>query len=925
MQETKTVYIYAEKWIKCFRAFDKEYGAAHDKGKYDDLLDGLRSGQGYKRPPWAATYLYFVFRSPLFFDLSDIAPGTKILKASLVMSTDRLLQYPGHFDVIITSGMPTYPHYDPVPEDYDLGHYSGNGGSISTTDIPDAPEWRKIALNSTGMRWVEENTGGMAKFLLISSDDLHRVTPPEEGFNQVCFLNQILVQGDFRVYLELEVEAPPVEGFTLTTSSAPPEGGLVVVDPDQAYYDPGTEVKLLATPAEGYSFSHWSGDAEGTDPDITIVMDRSKYVIANFTCATQPDIPIISDILQWLKAIYEELKAWILSKLQWLLEHIKAAMVAIISPLIAPIKTAVDWIKQQVLDIWSRVVDTYSWVKDLYTNFTAKVGEAISSWFAQKWDWLTTKVSDLWSWLEDIYSWIEDMWQNFKTKLIEAINAILAPVKQTITGILTSFRADLPTILQYNSPEVRDELLAFWPTSTSIWDYIKAFLKYAMWAPWHIHDLMAVFWAKIRDEDIEPHFKKIEDDFIKIMDPDVGFGAFVKSEIADPILDAIQHIWEWLGDWFKSVWQDITEGIKTFFTETLPGWFATIWEKIRGTAAWIWDKVSEVASEFLDMVLQVVNLHSPILPEGGMGTLKGVMKVGLALAGGLGLMTIAGNLVHPLHSLGLEHVSAMVYDMTNYKVLIGAGMGVIAAAAIRTPLTYYFNNLLRPWMLRPGDFMELLSREAFEHPELLRTPGLSAAAGSTSPSAMIGYYGYPSAYLGFFRELANTRLGYFPLAGIARSGFWDEEWFTESLQRTGYSITARTALMKMYREMVNLARIGPSFYQLRRLAREGFASFGKIREYIKQAEELPSLTEARLFAMELEREYGMKEMSLDIALRAFSRRVIDEGECKASLTSLGIPAEIADLHIMKEKLGLVRRVTIPLEEWELPPLLATEE
>ncbi|RZS93362.1 InlB B-repeat-containing protein [Aquimarina brevivitae] len=48
-------------------------------------------------------------------------------------------------------------------------------------------------------------------------------------------------------------------------------------------YDAGESASLLATPAAGWEFSGWSGDASGTNNPITLVMNSDKTVTANFT------------------------------------------------------------------------------------------------------------------------------------------------------------------------------------------------------------------------------------------------------------------------------------------------------------------------------------------------------------------------------------------------------------------------------------------------------------------------------------------------------------------------------------------------------------------------------------------------------------------------------------------------------------------
>lgn len=54
------------------------------------------------------------------------------------------------------------------------------------------------------------------------------------------------------------------------------------VDPSEGSYEEGTQVTLIATAADGYKFSAWSGDASGISETITITMDSDKSVTATF-------------------------------------------------------------------------------------------------------------------------------------------------------------------------------------------------------------------------------------------------------------------------------------------------------------------------------------------------------------------------------------------------------------------------------------------------------------------------------------------------------------------------------------------------------------------------------------------------------------------------------------------------------------------
>ncbi len=63
--------------------------------------------------------------------------------------------------------------------------------------------------------------------------------------------------------------------------------GSVAINPNKATYACGEEVTLTATPESGWAFTGWSGDASGTNPTITVTMDRAKNITANFESSSQ--------------------------------------------------------------------------------------------------------------------------------------------------------------------------------------------------------------------------------------------------------------------------------------------------------------------------------------------------------------------------------------------------------------------------------------------------------------------------------------------------------------------------------------------------------------------------------------------------------------------------------------------------------------
>lgn len=66
--------------------------------------------------------------------------------------------------------------------------------------------------------------------------------------------------------------------------------GQGTVSPASGSFDDGTNVNLTASPATGYSFGGWSGDASGSAETTSITMDSDKSVTATFISDNQDDI-----------------------------------------------------------------------------------------------------------------------------------------------------------------------------------------------------------------------------------------------------------------------------------------------------------------------------------------------------------------------------------------------------------------------------------------------------------------------------------------------------------------------------------------------------------------------------------------------------------------------------------------------------------
>ena len=82
--------------------------------------------------------------------------------------------------------------------------------------------------------------------------------------------------------------------YTLSVIANPLGAGWV--SPSGGEYESGAQVTLIANPASGYAFDHWSGSASGTTSTITVTMDSDATLTAHFeTTPTVPEVLFSDD------------------------------------------------------------------------------------------------------------------------------------------------------------------------------------------------------------------------------------------------------------------------------------------------------------------------------------------------------------------------------------------------------------------------------------------------------------------------------------------------------------------------------------------------------------------------------------------------------------------------------------------------------
>jgi hypothetical protein len=147
---------------------------------------GIYLSIGQKKVSGFPTSTYYVYRGFVLFNTSSLPSNAYLDSAKLSLykkddysTTDFLLT--------IQNGQPIYPHNPLQAGDYAKSHYSGNGGSLNTTNFVNGRN--NITLNNLG--WINRN--GITKLCLRSSRDINGTAPTGNEYVNVYSANAPLV------------------------------------------------------------------------------------------------------------------------------------------------------------------------------------------------------------------------------------------------------------------------------------------------------------------------------------------------------------------------------------------------------------------------------------------------------------------------------------------------------------------------------------------------------------------------------------------------------------------------------------------------------------------------------------------------------------------------------------------------------------
>ncbi|MGH7742670.1 MAG: InlB B-repeat-containing protein, partial [Candidatus Eiseniibacteriota bacterium] len=126
-------------------------------------------------------------------------------------------------------------------------------------------------------------SGTSPQTVIFGGDGTEVTAVPNSGYHFVDWSDAVATAArtDMHVTADVNVTANfAIDTYALTTTVV--GSGSVDRSPNSPSYDQGTVVHLTATPAPGWTFVGWSGDASGSTNPLDVTMDAAKSITATF-------------------------------------------------------------------------------------------------------------------------------------------------------------------------------------------------------------------------------------------------------------------------------------------------------------------------------------------------------------------------------------------------------------------------------------------------------------------------------------------------------------------------------------------------------------------------------------------------------------------------------------------------------------------
>lgn len=595
----------------------------------------------------------------------------------------------------------------------------------------------------------------------------------------------------------------------------------------------------------------------------------------------------LDSVQTWFENFYNTVLSYFWTVVGWIYNRVK--------PLIDTVWSWLSsWSQWVVSSITSWFNTVYYWIQGIIAPIVASVQSVVST----VWSWLASQVSWLLSNIQPLFSQVWGWLQSGFNSLTQSIAGWFNSLYTTLSQFASSIAQRVGEINAWFSDEFIDPFLdwllqfpgKFWAAAKEWWHgYVEELVKEVkdptspLWITWYAL---------------------------------IGIALIAVIGMATPIGAAVIGAVRWLGGiilatapsvlgWFGNLWFYIqyyfltwTPAIGLFFRSLLPrimGWLAGHWVGLAVPATILGLEATGIMNKLVRKFVTPLFVKmfdwaealGPVSPTSGKSVIEPLTGMIEITIGGLAAMTLAGETLGIWKHIGMGHISAMVYDLTNYKVLTAAFVGVLAGIYIKTPLTYYYNKIARPNIPDERTLTRLAGEYAITRAEF---------------DEGMAYQGYDNEWIPKLFELADRPLTPRLFTQIASVGILDDELIDRELKNAGYNEKTIPYLKTWLKRQAegDLKTLMTSLPITR--FKEGFDTEDDLKNNLAALGVDDSVMPKYVFAARLSYLYDYQTDLKTYYIDAYHRRDIEEPELRSNLVSVGINPDRLDLIVSQQKI-----------------------
>ncbi len=576
----------------------------------------------------------------------------------------------------------------------------------------------------------------------------------------------------------------------------------------------------------------------------------------------------------WFEALWQmilyyfnQIAGWVYNRVKPAIDQvyywINSAISSIISGVSSYFYQVWGWINSAISSITASVTTIvnaiYGWVISARDWLWSQISSAINSvlsWVttqvSQVSGWITREVTKVWDWLVSVRDWL---WAN--------IQPLIQSVATTLKSSWDIFVPQLQKVVQ--------EVLSTW------WDtFIGRFLDFPSWvgllfdaiSAWVTRDVpgKSPWWQGMLDSLLEFFIGKRKPDESTLDYVIEAFGTFLSFPFRIP------YFWDVLTKVIVSAWNVIIIALKP---------------------------VAAIAVDIFTGFMTGLETYAHPVPlsESTPGKIKDMLtSVTTSVFAGLTAMTLAGELTVFGSKIGLGQISAMIYDLTNFKVLTGAFVGVLAVVMVKTPLEYYYNTVFRPNLPNERELGKMLSQQDIT-PNQFRQ--------------YMPYHGLADEWIEREVDSVYRALSPFIIAPIAQAIDLPPKMIDYWVKLAGYGPQFAPYIQKWIdMEKAAAVKTMSTSVAITRF-REGFDTEDQFRQNLLGLGVDKAQLNRYVFAANLSYLTDYQTDLLNWYKESYHRRDINDTQFLESLTSLGLPSERIDAIYEREKLKRLKVTTTP--------------